>query len=109
MARRKPRLSVVVTPGVSKELNKIWRYNAEHRSEGQADEWDRFLKGKIRSLATSYERGKRVEEFPGLLYLFAQKRAGTDGHIVVFQTDQLTKTVTVLHVFHSKQDWRNEL
>jgi plasmid stabilization system protein ParE len=109
MARRKPALTVNITVSAQRELRNIWDYNAEHRSVRQADSWDNFLRTKIQKLATTYDDGRPVEGLPNLKNITAKKRASDDGHVVIYEVDDTTKIVNILHVFHTKQDIQGRL
>ena len=75
MARRPPKLKVVITATAQNELIRIWDYNAEHRGVPQADAWDPFLRAKIRRLAVGYGKGRPVEYFPELKHIVAKKES----------------------------------
>jgi len=66
MARRKPKLTVVLSPGARSELKGIYAYNAKHRSLAQANQYEDFLLSHIDRLATEYDDGKDYPEFPDL-------------------------------------------
>ena len=109
MARRTPRLAVAITATAQRELIRIWDYNAENRDVRQADAWDLFLRSKIDGLATSYDKGKPVENFPELKHVTVKKRPKAHGHIVVYEIDSAANVVNILHVFHTSQDVQGRL
>jgi len=99
---------VVIAPKAAIDIAEIYNYNAERRGVTPADRYEAFLKARIYSLATEYDRGKIVEARPELRYLLVKKRSGGDGHLAVYRVDN-AGVVRVLHVFHTKQDWQNKL
>ena len=109
MARRKPILTVIVTLDASDDLNEIYDYNAKTKSVRQADTWDRFLKRNIAALAKFYDVGRVITNSPELKHIVCQKRPKADGHILVYEVDLAQKVVTILRVFHTKQDWQTKL
>jgi plasmid stabilization system protein ParE len=38
-----------------------------------------------------------------------RKRSKADGHVAAYRIDAETKTVRVLRIYHTKQDWRTYL
>jgi len=104
MAGRSQKLTVVIAATAQRELIRIWDFNAEARGERAADAWDTFLRKKIEDLAAAHNRGKPVQGFPNLKYVSAKKRPKAHGHIIVFEVDEAAMQVSVLHVFHTRQD-----
>lgn len=92
-----------------RELAHIWDYNAETRGVGQANAYEDFLLSHIERLPLEPRRGREVDEFPELRSLTLLKRAGGDGHVVIYQVDEAGGYVDVLHVYHTKQDIQNRL
>jgi len=56
-----------------------------------------------------YDRGKSIENRPDLRYILMKKRNGGDGHVAVYRIEEAKGSVRVLHLFHTKQDWQNQL
>jgi plasmid stabilization system protein ParE len=92
-----------------RELVRIWQYNANDRSERQADAWNAFLRAKIDSLATGYAEGRPIDNAPELRHVFAKKRNRAHGHIIIYGIDEAAKAVNILHVFHTRQDYQGRL
>src|SRR5205823_6101063 len=109
MALGKPRLTVKIAPAAVGELKAIWRYNAEHRGIKQADNYEVFLRRKISGLATKYGFGNVVNAEPAFRYIVMKVRNRGDGHVAVYYIDLPSRTVQVLHLFHTKQDWQSKL
>ena len=109
MASRKPQLKVSLSHPVANELDEIYRYNIRKRGRAAADRYITFLNAKLDSLAVEYDRGKAVESRPDLRYMLMKKRTSGDGHIAVYYIDDAAATVDVRFIFHTKQDWENQL
>ena len=75
----------------------------------RADRYITFLNSRILRLATDYDLGGPVEENLQARYLVIQKRSGGDGHVAIYQVDLANSVVSITHIFHTKQDWRNKL
>ncbi|MEQ1932482.1 MAG: type II toxin-antitoxin system RelE/ParE family toxin [Fimbriimonadaceae bacterium] len=109
MATGKPSLRVTVSAAVSVALKQIWWYDASHRGLSQANRYEMFLRKRIGLLATDYDRGRPVGADPNLRYQVLKLRSKGDGHVIVYRVDLLAKEVDLLHIFHTKQDWREKL
>lgn len=97
-------MKVVYSPEARQDLRGVWRYNVEHRSVAQANAYSAFLIDGIDHLGTEYDRGRPVGGFPHLLRTTLRRRPRGDGHIVVYEVDPDAEMITILHVFHTKQD-----
>jgi plasmid stabilization system protein ParE len=109
VALRKPVLAVVLAPTALAEVSEIWRYNALQRGVRQADAYEAFLTKHLYALASNYDLGRVVEPDKEYRYTTIKRRSKADGHIGVYRIDQSARTVRVLHIFHTKQDWKNKL
>jgi len=109
MARRSPKLTVVITAAADRELTSIWDYNAEYRSLRQADAWDSFLRTKIAGLATGYADGRPIEDFSNLRRILVKRRSQANGHYVIYEVDQASQVVNILHIYHSSMDVEGRL
>lgn len=107
MARSKPKLTVLVAPEAAAELSDIWCWNAERYSPEHADLYVDFLKQIILGLDRAYSNGKSVTTRPDLRYVLVRRKPKGYGHLVVYRAGE--KTVDVLHVFHTAQDWQTML
>ena len=97
-------MNVQVTHQAQLELNEVWRYNAEHHGARWADDYLDFLNDGIARLAAEHAYGRSIEGFPALRSMTFRRRAGGDGHLANYEVDPSTRTISVLHVFHTKQD-----
>jgi plasmid stabilization system protein ParE len=107
MASPESTLTVTVSPTATAELADIWRWNADRYGEGHADEYVGFLRNTIHQLPVLYKLGRPVTVQPNLRYLVIRRRAKGHGHIAVYRCDD--KSIDVLHVFHTAQDWQTIL
>ena len=100
---------VVYADEVYEELYGIWRYNAERRTANQATDDEAFLIRGIDSLADMHPFGRPVDGFPRLRSMAFRRNPRGDGHLADDEVDPAAETVTVLHVFHTKQNVRGRL
>ena len=100
---------VVYADEVYEELYDIWLYNAERRSENDATDYEAFLIRGIDSLAETHPFGRPVDGFPRLRSMAFRRNPRGDGHLAVYEVDPAAETVTVLHVFHTKQNLQGRL
>ena len=66
-----------------------------------------FLERHIDALSEDYPRGKVVETRPEFRYIVIRRKAKGHYHLAVYRCDD--KTIDVLHVFHTAQDWQRVL
>ncbi len=59
------------------------------------------------ALGENYARGRVVESRPELRYIRISRRKRGHGHVAVYRVDE--DIVSVLHVFHTAQDWHTKL
>lgn len=107
MARGKKKLTIELSPIAINHLRQIHAYNVEHRSESWADRYLAFLEKSIFSLSSNFDKGRSIEGFPDLSYQTFRMRNRGDGHIVVYKVKG--DKVSILQIFHTKQDWQNKL
>ena len=72
-----------------------------------ADNYLAFLDGHINLLGETYAKGKTVENRPDLRYILIRRKSRGNGHLAVYTVEG--KVVTVVHVFHTAQDWQAKL
>ena len=97
-------VKVVIYPAAEDELADIWEWNAKDRGIAHADRYIEFLKSSIFALDKTYLRGRPVDSLSNLRYIVVRRRQRGHGHLAVYTVDD--SQVTVLHVFHTAQDWR---
>jgi plasmid stabilization system protein ParE len=85
----------------------IWLWNAKDRGRRHADEYIEFLKRSISELSVTYAKGRPVSALTNHRFILIKRRAKGNGHVAVYTIDDYE--VTVLHVFHTAQDWQNKL
>jgi plasmid stabilization system protein ParE len=106
MATRKE-LTVVLSPTVVDDLHGIWQWNAGHHSPAHADAYIAFLKARIYGLRRYFRQGRIVSARPDLRYFLIRRKSRGQGHVAVYRFDD--KSIVILHVFHTAQDWQSKL
>jgi plasmid stabilization system protein ParE len=106
MARKPPRLKLVITPQAQRDIYQIWDYNCREYDSDHANSYIDFLDKETAKLKTEYSKGKTVPVNPDLRYQIMRKGRG-HGHIAVYKI--VADTVRVLHYFHTAQDWQGRL
>ena len=96
---------LILAPQAVEDLKEIWQSNAVAYGACWADEYLVFIQFGLESLTYSPHRGRRVQGQQGLLSLLIQKRPRKEGHIAVYEIAEDSRTVSVLHVFHTKMNW----
>lgn len=105
MARKTPRLKVIVQPAALRDLRQIWDYNAESYGPDHADRYIAFLNDQTEGLATGYEDGKAVSSRSELRFVVFRKGRG-HGHVAIYRVT--TDAVEVLRYQHTAQDWQGK-
>ena len=106
MARKPPRLNVVITPQAQRDINRIWDYNCDQYGPDHADSYINFLDKETAKLQTEYEKGKIAATCPELRYQLIRKGRG-HGYVVIYEV--VGSSVEVLHYYHTAQDWQGKL
>lgn len=104
MARKPSRLRVNLTPAARKDIQKIWLWNAEHRTVREADAYEDFLLDEISKLAVDYEKGRHVPTAREFQFVTAKKSVRGNGHYIVYEVHE--SSVEILRLFHTRQDWQ---
>ena len=100
-------MKVVVTPEAQAELSEIWIWNANDRGVHHADAYLAFLDKHIGALSETYAMGRIVEIRSDLRYIQMRWNARGHGHVAVYTVG--INAVTVIHVFHTSQNWQAKL
>jgi plasmid stabilization system protein ParE len=108
MGRTTPALAVIYSATANKEIQGVWKHNAEfYSSADHATDYVKFLYERMENLSTAYEDGKAVETNDKLRYITMKRSSRGNGHITVYR---ITKTaVRSVHVFHTSQNWENKV
>lgn len=85
------------------ELDEIWNWNKRRYDEEHANQYTRFLRSEIDLLSTDPHRGKHLSGSSVLRHLVIRRKHRGNGHIAIYEIRE--KTVYILHVFHTSQDW----
>lgn len=101
------RLKVLVSPKARNELLAISEYNRENYGDMRAQSYEAFLISGIKKLATTYLKGRPVEDFAELRSVTLKRRTRGDGHIVIYEI--MPAEVNILHLFHTKMDVQGRL
>lgn len=107
MERPSSRLRVVYSAEARLELNGIFEFNLETRGEQWAIRYVSFLEKSIANLEVDYLSGIPILDQDDLRYLIMKRRTRGGGHLAVYQVAEAE--VRILHIFHTKQDWRSLL
>lgn len=81
--------------------------NARQYSIEHADDYLAFLNRHIDGLDDSHSKCKEVRGRNAVKYLVILKRLSGHGHVTVFKV--VGDVIRVLRVFHTAQDWQNQL
>jgi len=100
-------LTVTVSPTATAELLDIWRWNADRYGQRHADDYVGFLRNSLQQLPVLHALGQPVTVRPEFRYVLMRRRTKGHGHLAVYRCDD--KTIDVLHVFHTAQDWQSIL
>ena len=107
MAPSERALTVIFSQIAIDELQAIWQWNAKNYGPLHANAYDLFLRRRIADLARGYDRGRGITGHPELRYLLIRRKAKGHGHLAVYRVDD--RAVNVLHVFHTAQDWSEQI
>ncbi len=100
-------MKVDLAPSALAELADIWDWNAAEWGIRRANGYLAFLRKAIFGLSKDHQSGRRVEDRPGIYYVVAKRRPQGHGHVIVYTS--LDELVTVIHVFHTAQDWKSRI
>ena len=98
-----PILPVIYADIALKEIDEIADWNEKTYGRDHARRYCTFLEGRIDDLGSSYAKGRIVGVRPDLRYIIIRRRNHGHGHVAVYSFDH--KSVNVLHVFHTAQNW----
>ncbi len=103
----KGRLTVIYAKDAIREIEEIAGWNERTYDRAHARDCITFLERRIGGLASDFAKGRAVSTRPDLRYIRIQNRSKAYGHVAVYIFDD--EAVTVVHVFHTSQDWENRL
>ena len=106
-AKRGQSLPVVYAPAALADLDRIWDWNEQTYNRSHAARYVDFLERHIDALSELHPRGKVVETRPEFRYIIIRRKGKGHGHVAVYWFDE--NRVSVLHVFHTAQDWQTLL
>ena len=94
-------------PPCDPDLDAVWDWNAKTYGPPHAARYVDFLRRHIDALGENHPRrkGRRIPPGPAL-YLDQPAKRG-HGHIAVYRVD--VDNVSVLHIFHTAQEWQTKL
>jgi plasmid stabilization system protein ParE len=99
-------LNDVYAASAQSQLDEIWDWNEEHYGADHADHYIEFLEQFINTLGTDYQQGEQISFRPELRFILIRRKSKGHGHIAVYSVDE--SQVSLLHVFHTAQDWQNK-
>ena len=97
-------MRVSLSPEAEDDLWSIWSFNVDRYGSSRANDYVSFIRRGIGALVTDHPFGHPVEGFPRLRSTAFRRNPRGDGHLAVYEVDSTAGTVTVLRVFHTKQD-----
>jgi plasmid stabilization system protein ParE len=100
-------LSIKFTWNARLELDEIWEWNERRYGREHASRYFQFLRSQIDVLSSDHQRGKVLPANPDLRYLVIRRKPRGYGHIAVYEIRE--RTIMILHVFHTSQDWQRRL
>ncbi len=106
-AKRESVLPVALAPPVERDLDEIWDWNKKTYGIHHARRYVDMLQLQIDAIGNTYIHGKIVESRPELRYIRLGKRKQGHGHIAVYRVE--AGVVSVVHVFHTAQNWQAKL
>jgi plasmid stabilization system protein ParE len=106
-AEHRPALSVVYAPLAVQDLDAIWNWNEKTYGPAHAAGFLDFLARHIDHLGENHSRGRVVESRPDLRYILIRQRRRGHGHLAVYRVEK--DAVSILHIFHTAQDWQTKL
>jgi len=107
MSEALPFLPIEFVWAARQELDEIWNWNERRYGSEHAARYFRFLRNQIELLSTDYHRGTVLPANPNLRYLVIRRKPRGYGHIAVYEIHE--RTIVILHVFHTSQDWQRLL
>ena len=103
----RPRLVVVYSPEALDEIDEIAAWNQINYGDARAIQYIKFLTGHIDRLEANYPKGRKVDGRADLRYIQIRKRSKGHGHVALYTVDP--GAVTIIHVFHTSQDWQSKI
>jgi plasmid stabilization system protein ParE len=108
MTGKKAKTLPVVYAAIARhELDETWRWNEKTYGRRHAVHYVDFLIRRIGVLGTDYQKGQVVSTRPDLRYLPIKLKSRGHGHVVVYGIDE--RAVSILHIFHTAQDWQTRV
>jgi plasmid stabilization system protein ParE len=102
-------ISIVYSLTAVDELDEIWDWNVKNSGFDQAVAYRKFLLSEIESLQQDPKRGVPLEADPNLRFLLIKWSANGHGHVAVYRFAEVSSTITIAHIFHTRQNWRTKL
>ena len=99
-------MRVVIAREAQIELAEIWNWNADRWGVRHADAYLAFLDRELESLTSQHGLGRQVGNRSDLWYIQMRRKPKGNANIAVYTVSD--QEVTVLHVFHSAQDWARQ-
>lgn len=102
-------MDVILSPRAVTDLNEIFDYNLANRGRRAAETYAEFLESSIDLIP---ERRQSDLNVRGRIDTFAHtitRRSKRDGHVAIYRVDEAATTITVLAVFHTKQNWPEQI
>jgi plasmid stabilization system protein ParE len=100
-------LPIIYAAAARVELDEIWDWNEKTFGREHAVKYIEFLLDRVERLSEEYQAGKSVSTRPELLCTPIKLKSRGHFHVVVYQVH--SGFVSILHVFHTAQNWEEKL
>ncbi len=107
MAKQQKQLAIIYSDTAKRELHQIWCWTYSTFSERQADRYENQIRSFIRSISQSSRSGTVFDSKRAIYYRCMKQKSNRYGHVIVYQIRE--ESFQVLHIFHSAQNWQDEL
>ena len=106
-AKARRTLPVTYAPAALQELDAIWDWNEKSYGRTHAAGYLDYVERQLARLGRWHGQGAIVSVRPDLRYIIIRRKAKGHGHVVVYRVSEIE--VSVLHVFHTAQDWQSKV
>jgi plasmid stabilization system protein ParE len=104
---KKQQVKVNITVEARLDLQEIWHWNASDGGVRHADSYLAFLHTHIYGLSKNHTKGRPVSTRPDFRYIIMKRRARGHGHVAIYEI--IGGAVSILHVYHTAQDWQTKV
>lgn len=109
MGPKKAGLKLLIDPEVSRRIVEIYHYSIEKWGLSVAEGYYLELRRAIASLKEDWAQCPLVSSDEEWRFKLVKNSSSQDGHVIVFKINRAAETLYVLHLIHTKQNWREEI